>query len=155
MAPLTPQSLINMHKHSHYLALGALLLLLAGCTPKPTSLDKLKIQVEESGPVPASMEPDAPVEEGVVKYTRENAGIVKAIYRKTVACPARMINSVSGIKVLPDRIQLCFEPVTSDDPQARPFSACPYELVVRYELSGIPKSVEPKFEASDRCTPQQ
>lgn len=134
-----------MRKHNRYLALGAFITLLAGCSPQPPSFDKLKIQVEESGPVPASMEPDAPLEEGVVKYKRENAGIVKAIYRKTVDCPARMINSISGINVMPDRIQLCFEPVTSDDPQARPFSTCPYELVVRYELSGIPKLVEPKF----------
>lgn len=143
-----------MQRTQLYLASAALITLLAGCSPKPPALDKLNIQNVESGPRPASMEPDAPIAEGVVKYTRENAGILKAMYRKTLACPTRMINSVSGIKVLPDRIQLCFEPVESDDPSARPLSACPYDLVISYELQGIPKSVEPKFEIIDHCTPQ-
>ena len=142
-----------MHNTKRYLALGALITLLAGCSPKPPGFDKLHIENVESGPRPASMEPEAPTAEGVIKYTRENAGIVKVMYRKTLACPTRMINSVSGIKVLPDRIQLCFEPVESDDPAARPFSDCPYDLVIRYELQGIPKSVEPKFEITDNCTP--
>jgi hypothetical protein len=142
-----------MRKTGTYLALGALITMISGCSPQPAGFDKLKIQVEESGPVPASMEPEAPTEEGVIKYTRENAGILKVLYRKTLDCPTRMINSVSGIKVLPDRIQLCFEPVESDDPAARPFSACPYDLVIRYELRGIPKSVEPNFEITDHCTP--
>jgi hypothetical protein len=124
----------------------------AGCSPRPVTFDKLNIQEVEVGEVPASTVPDAPSQEGVVAYTRENAGIVKAVYRKTVPCPARMINSVSGIQVLPDRILLCFEPVESSDPRAQPFSACPYHLVIKYEMTGIPASVEPKFEAKDGCT---
>jgi len=126
--------------------------LVAACSPEPETFDKLDIQAVEVGPVPASTVPNAPVEEGVVVYTREKAGIVKAIYRKTVPCPTKMINSMSGIQVLPDRILLCFEPVESSDPQARPFSNCPYDLVIKYEMTGIPNSVEPKFEAKDGCT---
>ena len=62
-----------------------------------------------------------------------------------------MINSVSDIEVKPDRILLCFEPVESSDPKATPFSECPYNLVIKHELTGIPDSVEPKFELKDGC----
>ena len=122
------------------------------CSPKPVTFDKLNIQELEVGEVPASTVPNAPLQEGVVAYTREKAGIVQAVYRKTVPCPTRMINSMAGIQVMPDRILLCFEPVESSDPRARPLSACPYRLVIKYEMTGIPASVEPKFEAKDGCT---
>jgi hypothetical protein len=127
-------------------------LAIGACSPKPKTFDKLKIEAVESGPVPASTAPNVPDQEGVVAYTRENAGIVKAVYRKTVPCPTRMIQSLSGIEVKPDRILLCFEPVESSDPASRPLSACPYDLVLKYEMRGIPASVEPKFEAKDGCT---
>jgi len=32
-----------------------------------------------------------------------------------------------------------------------PLSPCPYELAVKYEMRGIPESVEPKFEVVDHC----
>lgn len=133
------------------LCLCTAIVFLAACSPSPKTFDKLNIQAVEVGPVPANTVPNAPAEEGVVVYTREKAGIVKAVYRRTVPCPAKMINSMSGIQVLPDRIMLCFEPVESNDPNARPFSSCPYDLVIKYEMTGIPDTVEPKFEAKDGC----
>jgi len=135
------------------LALAAALAL-AACTQEPPTFDKLDIQVVESGAVPASMVPNAPTQEGVVTYTREKAGIVLAVYRKKVPCPSRMITSVSGIEVKPDRILLCWEPVEAVSPEARPLSACPYDLVIKYEMWGIPASVEPRFEAKDGCPKQ-
>ncbi len=134
------------------LILCVFLFCLAGCSPTPTTFDKLNIQTMETGPVPAGTVPNAPLEEGVVAYTRENAGIVQAVYRKSLPCPMRMINSMSGVKAMPDRILLCFQPIESNVPEARPLSACPYDLVIKYELTGIPESVEPKFEATDDCT---
>lgn len=125
---------------------------IAGCSPAPKTFDKLNIRTVEAGPVPASTVPGAPLEEGVVAFTRENAGIVQAVYRKSLPCPTRMINSISGIKAMPDRILLCFQPLESSAPEARPLSACPYDLVIKYEMTGIPESVEPKFEATDDCT---
>lgn len=133
------------------LALCACIFLMAGCSRQPTNFKKLNIQDVEGGPVPASTVPNAPPQEGVVVYTREKAGIVKVVYRKTVQCPTRMITSMSGIEVQPDRIVLCFEPVESSDPKATPLSGCPYNLVIKHELTGIPESVEPKFEVKDGC----
>ena len=140
-----------MQKFLACLALFAWIFLMAGCSRQPTDFQKLNIQDVEGGPVPASTVPNAPLKEGVVVYTRENAGIVKVMYRKTLQCPMRMINSMSGIEVKPDRILLCFEPVESDDPKAIPLSGCPYDLVIKHELTGIPDSVEPKFEIKDSC----
>jgi hypothetical protein len=83
--------------------------------------------------------------------TRENAGIVTAVYRHTVACPSRMINSLSGIKVKADRILLCFETIEANSPKAVPLSACPYNLAIKYELRGIPASAQATFEPVDHC----
>lgn len=133
---------------SGHLTVLAALLALAGCSPK--SLDKLKIQFWEGGPVSASSVPNAPSQEGVVAYTREGMW-EKAVYRKRLPCPMRMVNSITSAEVLPDRIVLCFEPIESNDPVAAPLSACPYDLVIRYEMSGIPASIEPKFEVRGTC----
>jgi hypothetical protein len=62
-----------------------------------------------------------------------------------------MISSTSGIKVLDDRIQLCFQPLEATSPEAVPLSACPYELAVKYEMYGIPDSVNPRFEIVGSC----
>ena len=132
-------------------ALVSAALALTACTPEPPAFDKLHIESVEVGPVPASTMPEAPAQEGVVAWRRENAGILRAYYRKTIPCPSRMINSVSGVQPERDRIVLCFEPVEATSPVARPLSACPYELVISYEMRGIPESVEPKFEARDGC----
>lgn len=63
-----------------------------------------------------------------------------------------MINSMSGMKVLKDRIQLCFEPVEASSPDAAPLSACPYELAVKYEMYGVPENVNPRFEIVGKCS---
>lgn len=121
------------------------------CTKKPAEFDKLKIEVISSGPVPISTFPSIPSEDNVVIYQRGNAGILTAYYRKTLPCPLQMINSVSAVKVTADVIQLCFEPIESPSPKAAPLSNCPYNLAIKYELYGIPKSIEPKFEVIESC----
>lgn len=144
---------LEMLMHSHHAVLLAAALTLAACSGEPKSFDELNIQPIQTGPVPAETFPDTlPTEEGVVAYSREDDRIVTAYYRKTIECPTQMINSISGIKAKSDRILLCFEPVESDDPDAAPLSKCPYDLVIQYEMAGIPTSVEPKFEATDDCS---
>jgi hypothetical protein len=72
--------------------------------------------------------------------------IARVVHGPTIPRPFRSIRGTSGMKVMPDRILLCFHPVESDSPEAIPFSACPYHLAVQYEMTGIPDSIEPKFE---------
>jgi len=133
------------------IALPLAILALAACTPEPKPFDQLGIQEVEVGDVPASTVPNLPAAEGVVVYTRKNAGILEAVYRKTIPCPSRMIGSVAGVIPKPDRILLCHEVIEAQSPEAQPLSACPYELAVKYEMWGVPESVEPKFEVATTC----
>lgn len=141
-----------INKSAIYFTVCASSMMLAGCSPSTKRFDELKIESVESGPVPASTVPDLPAKEEEVIYKRGNAGIVTAYYRKTVPCPSRMIYGTVGIKPMADRILLCFEPVEATSPEATPLSACPYKLAAKFEMTGIPKSVEPKFEVAPSCT---
>ena len=125
---------------------------LGACGARTPRLDQLHIETLETGAVPASTLTNLPAAEDVVVFTRGSGGFDTAAFRHTVACPSRMINSVSGILVKPDRIQLCFEPIEAHSPEARPLSSCPYPLAIKYELAGIPASVTPAFEVVGRCT---
>jgi len=98
------------------IAFSFAVLALAACTPEPKPFDQLGIEEVEVGDVPASTVPNLPAEEGVVVYTRKNAGILEAVYRKTIACPSRMIGSVAGVKPLPDKILLCHEIIEAQSP---------------------------------------
>ncbi len=131
------------------LSILALSVVLAACSPTQKGFDKLDIQDLESGPVPASTVPGLPEKEEEVLVSRENAGIVTAIYRKTVECPARMTYGSVGMMPTADVILLCFEPV--DMREGTPLSACPYKLAIKFEMTGIPKSVEPKFKVVPSC----
>jgi hypothetical protein len=127
-------------------------LLLAGCSRKEELLNELHIEAAEVGPVPASTVPNLPAAEDVVVFSHGPGPTSTAVYRHTVACPFRMINSMSGMKVLKDRIQLCFEPLEASSPEAVPLSACPYELAVKYEMFGVPADVNPRFEIVGDCS---
>jgi len=133
------------------IAFSFAVLALAACTPSPPAFDKLNIETVETGGVPPGTIPNLPAEEGVVVYRRMNAGILEAAYRKTIPCPSRMIFSTSGIKALPDKILLCHDPIEPTSPEAQPLSACPYEYAIKFEMRGIPESVEPKFEIAKSC----
>lgn len=123
-----------------------------GCSRREKPLDELNIEAVEVGDVPASTVPNLPAEQDVVVFNHGPGPTSTAYYRHTVACPSRMINSMSGIRVLKDRIQLCFEPVEATSPEARPLSACPYDLAVKYEMFGIPQDVNPRFEVVGACS---
>src|SRR5690349_21104944 len=110
------------------------LVFLAGCSRPEERLDELNIEAAEVGPVPASTVQNLPAAEDVVIFNRGPGPTSTAVYRHTVPCPFRMISSTSGMKVLKDRIQLCFEPLAASSPEAVPLSACPYELAVKYEM---------------------
>lgn len=140
-----------MRKASAY-GLALILGVLAGCDGRQERLDELNIEAAEVGEVPASTVPNLPAGQDVVVFSHGPGPTSTAVYRHTVACPSRMINSMSGIKVLKDRIQLCFEPVEASSPEARPLSSCPYELAIKYEMFGIPESVNPRFEVVGNCS---
>jgi hypothetical protein len=127
-------------------------MLLAGCShPEQQHLSKLNIEAAEVGDVPASTVPNLPAEQDVVAFSHGPGPTSTAVYRHSIPCPFRMISSTSGIKVLDDRIQLCFQPLEATSPEAVPLSACPYELAVKYEMYGIPDSVNPRFEIVGSC----
>ena len=127
-------------------------MLLGGCSRQEERLDELHIEAAEVGPVPASTVPNLPAAEDVVVFSHGPGPTSTAAYRHTVACPFRMISSTSGMKVLKDRIQLCFEPLEASSPEAAPLSVCPYELAVKYEMFGVPEHVNPHFEIVGNCS---
>lgn len=134
-------------------ALASAFLVLCACSKPPQAFDTLKIELGETGIVPIASVRNPPTEEGVVAWERTDSGTVNAYVRKKIACPAHASRSMSGIaSIKPDRIVLCHELPMDPPGQATSLNgACPQDLLIRYELTGIPADVQPVFAVSPTC----
>ena len=137
----------------YLISIASASLLLCACSQAPQAFDKLKIELGESGLVPISSTKNPPAEEGVAAWERSDSGTVNAYVRKKIACPAHVSRSISGIeRIDPDRIVLCYDLLVDRPDQVTSFfGVCPQDLVIRYELLGIPADVQPRFGVSEGC----
>lgn len=128
-------------------------LFLCACTQAPQAFDKMKIELGDTGLVPMASVRNPPTQEGVVTWERSDSGAVNAYVRKKIACPAHVSRSISGIEhIAPDRIELCYDLLVDPPGQMTSFyGTCPQDLLIRYELVGIPADVQPRLGVSETC----
>lgn len=125
---------------------------LSACSPTPpTPFNKLKITDIESGIVARSSVANPPSLEGEVTWERTQFGVT-AYTRKRLSCPEHASRSLTWIVPREDKIMLCYKLLIDQPDQVTTLNgACPQDLIIKYEMSGIPAKREPKFEVSDAC----
>jgi hypothetical protein len=131
-----------------------LLLVLSACSRPPLGFDQLNIEEGESGIVPHSQVTKVPAQDGVVTWVRADNGRVDAYIRKRLSCPNHVSRSLTSIEQKPGHITLCYDLLIDAPDQITSLNgACPQDLMIKYELYGIPKKLEPKFIAQAGVCP--
>jgi hypothetical protein len=122
----------------------------ASCSRAGQGFDSIKgLRVEEVGEVPVTELKKPPSRAGEITWHRTDlSGQVIAAVRTTAPCP-RAIHTLAGAEPKRDAIELCFTAPATDAPT--PGFACSTDVYVRYELLGVPKDVEPRFEFKGDC----
>jgi hypothetical protein len=125
-------------------------LVVASCSRTPQGFDTIKsLHVEEVGEVPLSLVEKPPPRVGEITWFRTEKlnGVIAAVHTQA-PCP-RMIHSTAGAEPQKDKIELCYSYTPSDE--GFPGWRCSTDVYVRYEILGVPKDVEPKFEFKGDC----
>lgn len=133
------------------MVLCCMCLVLSACSKEPTGFDKMNLMSGETGLVPLSATANPPADEDIVSWERKGQSVI-AYNRVRLACPQHASRSMSGVIFKPDRIVLCYDLLLDSPGQETTFyGQCPQDLLVQYEVVGLPQGVDPRFELIRGC----
>ena len=134
-----------------YFFVAALSVIVCSCSAEPKGFDKLNLQSGEAGVV--SMDSIAvPPKDGEMSWERSEASTLTAYVRRTRECSSHPYLNMAGTEYEKDKIVLCYE--FRQNPQGQALSSpasCPEDVLIKYEIIGLPENVEPAFEVKEGC----
>ncbi len=112
----------------------------------------MRLDGGESGLIAKSAAKIIPPIDDEVAWVRDGDDLLTAYIRKRTLCPTHISNSVTGISFKKDKIVICYELLKDKQGQETHwYGSCPQDLIIKFDIWGLPKNVQPVFEVKQGC----